>query len=85
MNKSISIKYPESLADILKLGRKEFEIEMKTSALAKLFEMGKISSGTAAKVLGISRLDFLDLLSRYNVSVFNLESSQELENDAANA
>lgn len=85
MNKSISIKYPESLADILKLNRQEFETEIKTSALAKLFELGKISSGTAAKVLGVSRIDFLDLLARYNVSVLNFESTQELENDATNA
>lgn len=48
---------------------KDFQSEMKTSSLVKLFEMGKISSGIAANVLGLSRIDFLELLAKYNVSM----------------
>ncbi len=85
MNRMISITYPESLANSLKLSNKEFKKEIKMSSLAKLFELGKISSGTAAKVLGLSRLDFLDGVARYKVSVIDFIDSEELDNDIANA
>ena len=66
MNRTISIEYPEYLANSLRLETKDFKIEIKTSSLIKLFALGRVSSGTAAKVLGISRVDFLDLLAKYN-------------------
>ncbi len=65
MNKMIKFEYPESLANPLKLSGKDFEAEIKTSSLVKLFELGKVSSGVAAKVLGLSRVDFLELISKY--------------------
>jgi len=85
MNRMISITYPESLANSLKLSDKDFKKEMKMSSLVKLFELGKISSGTAAKVLGLSRLDFLDGVARYEVSVIGFIDTDELDNDIANA
>lgn len=85
MNRMISITYPESLANSLKLSNEDFKKEIKMSSLAKLFELGKISSGTAAKVLGLSRLDFLDGVARYEVSVLDFIDSEELDNDVANA
>jgi len=81
----INIEYPESLANSLKLNGKEFENEMKISSLVKLFELGKVSSGTAAKVLGLSRLDFLELLAKYKVSPFGQYDTDDLRDDIANA
>lgn len=81
----INIEYPESLATTLGLSGKEFESEIKTSSLVKLFELGRISSGVAAKVLGIPRVDFLDLLSRYNVSVLGGYDLEDLNEDIVNA
>lgn len=74
----IKIDYPESLADALKLSGENFKSEMKTLTIIKLYEMGKISSGMAAKVLGLTRVDFIELLGKYNVSMIgadNLEDS----------
>jgi len=85
MQRSIQITYPESLANSLKLNLKDFETEIKMSALAKLFELGKISSGTASKVLGISRIDFLDKMASYQVSLLQYSSLDELNEDIANA
>lgn len=85
MNRMISIEYPESLANSLKLNEKDFENEIKTSSLVKLFELGKVSSGTAAKVLGLTRADFLDLLSKYNVSALGPYDFNDLNEDIANA
>ena len=79
----ISVNYPETLAFSLKMENKEFEREIKTASLVKFYELGKISSGLAAKILGISRIDFLDLLAAYGVSVY--ADADELESDIANA
>ena len=85
MKGSINIQYPEYLANSLRLSGKDFENEMKTSSLVKLFEMGKVSSGTAAKVLGISKLDFLELLAAYKVSILGQIELKDIREDLANA
>lgn len=85
MEKLIAVTYPESLAYSLKLAGKEFENEMKTISLIKLYELGKISSGTAAKILNIHRVDFIEIIGKYKVSVFNYNDENDLEEDVANA
>ncbi len=85
MNRTINIQYPESLANSLRLSGKDFESEIKTSSLVKLFELGKVSSGMAARVLGLSRIEFLELLSKYNVSVFGAYDINDLKEDIENA
>ncbi len=85
MERLITVSYPESLALSLKMGIREFENEMRVISLIKLYELGKISSGRAAKLLRLSRLEFLELLAKYNVSYFNVDSEDELESDMRNA
>ncbi|MDR0638377.1 MAG: UPF0175 family protein [Spirochaetaceae bacterium] len=62
---------------------REFEREIKTASLIKLYEMGKVSSGMAARVLGVFRLAFLDILAAHQVSCFS--GADELDADFANA
>ncbi len=85
MNKTITIEFPEFLANSLRMKKKDFQSEMKVSSLVKLFEIGRVSSGTAARVLGISRVEFLDLLAKYNVSVFGQYDINDISDDIANA
>ena len=85
MEQIISINYPESLAFSLKMDNKEFKNEMKTISLIKLYELGKISSGIAAELLNLNRVEFLELLEKYNVSYFHKGLENELESDLANA
>lgn len=82
MSQSISIEYPDYLANSLRLNRNDFRKEIKISALIKLFELGKVSSGIAAKTLDISRVEFLDLLARYNVGFLGVEDLNEDLNNA---
>lgn len=84
MASTIAISYPESLALSLKMGDKEFENEMKTLSLVKLYELGKISSGVAAQLLGVSRIEFLDLLEKYSVSYLQGDE-EDLISDFDNA
>jgi predicted HTH domain antitoxin len=85
MERLIAINYPESLAFSLKMENKEFKNEMKIISLIKLYELGKISSGRAANLLNMNRVDFLDLLQKYNVSYFHQGLENELESDLRNA
>ena len=85
MEHQISVKYPESLAFSLKMRNDEFEVEMKTISLVKLYELGKISSGLASKLLNVKRVDFLEILNKYHVSYFQSGFEDELESDIANA
>jgi predicted HTH domain antitoxin len=85
MENQIAISYPESLAYSLKMGNQEFEHEMKIISLVKLYEMGKISSGFASRLMNISRIDFLQNLAKYNISYFHKELEDELESDFQNA
>jgi predicted HTH domain antitoxin len=48
-------------------------------AAVKLYEMGRFSSGRAAELAGISRVEFLQSLSRYKVFPFASELN-DLEN-----
>lgn len=50
----------------------------------KLYEQGKLSLGEAAELAGYSKRTFMELLGRYNVSIFNYDPS-ELANDIKNA
>jgi predicted HTH domain antitoxin len=51
---------------------------------AKLYEDGKLSSGQAAQIAGLSKRAFIELLGRYKVSVFS-SSLSDLHSDIANA
>ncbi len=50
----------------------------------KLFEMQRISSGIAAEIVGISRVEFLKELKKYGVSMINIDP-EELTSDVENA
>ena len=82
MAQTISIEYPNFLANSMRMTELDFENEIKVSGLVKLFELGKVSSGIAAKALKISRIEFLELLGKYKVSFLNFE---ELDADFENA
>ncbi len=81
-NYSLTLEYPDSLLLSLKEERKSFEKKARLIFLAKLYELGKISSGNAAKILNIPRKDFLLSLGEYKVSIFNEDDVIEDLNNA---
>ncbi len=60
--------------------KEEIECHIRLMAALKMFELGKVSSGKAAQLAGMSRVEFLETCGRYRVSVFNY-SAQELEQE----
>jgi len=51
---------------------------------SKLYEDGKLSSGQAAELAGMTKRTFIELLGRYGVSVFS-KSEHDLKSDISNA
>jgi predicted HTH domain antitoxin len=74
--KTITINIPE-MTDI---DSRELSLIVAT----QLYESGKLSLGQAAEVAGLSKRTFAELLSGYNVSIFNFPAS-DLKRDIANA
>jgi predicted HTH domain antitoxin len=69
---------------LLKLGISQDEIQHRISEwlVFSLFSEGKISTGKAGKLLGISRLDFIHLLKIRGIAFINYsedEIKEELE------
>lgn len=82
--KQFTIEYPEGLPGVLKLTDEEFAREAKFLLAAKLYELGKLSSGKAAEMAGFSRREFLQMLSRYGFAAINIDDEQiEIELAAA--
>lgn len=67
--KSYTIELPESAFSALRTSPAEFIEEMKRAAVVKWYESGRISQDKAAEIAGLSRYEFLRLLSQYNVSI----------------
>ena len=60
------------------------EHHIRLMASLKMFELGKVSSGKAAQLAGMTRVEFLETCGRYRVSVFNYpleEVEREIRKD----
>ena len=76
----ITITIPEEALSVLRKGPKEFAREMQLAAIVKWYELGQLSQSKAAEIVGLSRREFIDLLSRFQVSPFQL-TPLELERE----
>lgn len=85
MEQDIIVSYPKQLAFSLKMGNNEFVQEMQRLSIVKLYELGKISSSVAAETLNLTRVDFIELISKYKISFFSYVSDNELLKDFKNA
>jgi len=81
---TVQIEIPEEVLISLKETPETIVRELPILAAVKLFEIGKLSSGRAAQLAGMSRVQFLLVLGKYQVSPFSL-TAEELERDVDNA
>ena len=68
---SFQVTYPIELLSLSAQPPEQLERLAREALLVRLYDLGEISSGQAAAVLGITRREFLDLLGTYHVSVFD--------------
>jgi predicted HTH domain antitoxin len=74
------IYYPAELPRLLKMSDNEFARELRFLAAAKLFELGRLSSGKAARLAEMSRVSFLHELDRIGVPAISLRE-EEIETE----
>jgi predicted HTH domain antitoxin len=80
----IEVDVPEEVLISLKETTATIPHQLRVLAAVKLFELGKLSSGRAAQLAGMSRVQFLLCLGQYQVSPFPM-TPEELERDVNNA
>ncbi len=71
--KTINLNIPDDLD----------EREVAMLLAAKLYEEGKLSSGQAADLVGLSKRTFIEMLGKYGVSVFSTDVN-DLKKDIEN-
>ena len=82
MVKQITISIPESVLPTEGSDPKSFAREICLLAAVKLYELGRLTSGKAAELAGISRVEFLSKLGSYQVfplqaELMDLESNRD--------
>jgi predicted HTH domain antitoxin len=80
--RQIVIDIPEKVLLAEKTDEVSFARELRTLAAVKMYELGRLSSGRAAELAGMPRVEFLLTLGRYKVFPFEAEL-QDLESGHA--
>jgi predicted HTH domain antitoxin len=80
----ITIEIPHNLLDAIHSHSKDFAHQAKMAMASKLYELGTLSTGMAAQLVGIERGEFLLTLSQYGVAFIDLDQD-ELLADLKNA
>lgn len=80
----LTLKYPDNFEIAVQTTAEELEAQIRLMAALKMFELGKLSSGKAAELANIPRVEFFEICGRYRVSIFNYpyeEIEAELKTD----
>jgi predicted HTH domain antitoxin len=83
-NRQITLNIPERVLLAEKVDEASFGRELRLLAAVKLYELGRLSSGRAAELAGMPRVEFLLALGRYQVFPLAAELS-DLEQEQRRA
>lgn len=81
---AVEVNLADDLIPIIAPRRQDIPQRLKEMITIELFREGKVSSGKAAQILGISRQEFIHLLSLHNVDYFS-QGKDEMREEFANA
>lgn len=71
--KPITINVPDDIRAAENMDEATFASELPLMAALKLYELGRLSSGRAAELAGIPRVEFVAALDRYRIFPFESE------------
>lgn len=77
----VEVIFPEEIVTALREEPQDFRKQVFIYTLGRLYEMGRISGGLGAKVLGCDRWEFYRLLSEHGFAVIDYPDD-ELEQEA---
>lgn len=80
----VTLRVPETAFAALQKDPDEFAREMQLAAAVKWYEIGVVSQERAAEISGLSRSQFMQALSRFEVSPFQYTET-ELREELADA
>jgi len=76
----ITVDIPEDALAALKESPETAGATLRMAAAAKLYELGRLSTGAAARLAGVPRSVFLMRLGDYGVNTFDLDE-EELDDE----
>lgn len=77
----ITMEIPDDALLALKLTEGEAAAALRMAAAVKLYELGRLGSGAAARLAGVPRVVFLSRIADYGVDTFDL-TEEELRKEA---
>lgn len=77
----LEVRFALPVRDIPEPHRQEALSKAKEACVMTLLRHGDISTGRAAKLLGMPRVDLFDLMGEYGISVFPDYTPEELERE----
>lgn len=80
----VTLSVPDEILLALKATPDDLASTIQFAASVKLYELGRLSSGAAAQLAGVSKPYFISRLADYGVTAFDL-SEEELSHDLENA
>ncbi|MBD2776204.1 UPF0175 family protein [Iningainema tapete] len=79
----LEIKVTGELPELAGVHHQEAEHLAREAYVMILLKHGIISSGKAGELLGMHRLDVIELMEKYDISVFPNQTREELEQEVA--
>jgi predicted HTH domain antitoxin len=74
--RTIEIEYPENIPAALNVSPEAFEQEARFALAVKLYEIGRLTSGQASRLAGVSRVVFLLECRKYGAKTVDWDQTE---------